>query len=120
MNNIVQALNLGKEYPLPDGVLRVFEGISLDILQGDLVAIMGMSGVGKTTFLNLLGALDKPTKGEILFDGEDLLQKNDKELASIRNRKIGFVFQFYHLLISNCATTPRPTITVASPTEAKQ
>ncbi len=98
MNNIVQASNLGKEYPLPDGVLRVFEGISLDILQGDLVAIMGMSGVGKTTFLNLLGALDKPTRGEILFDGEDLLQKNDKELASIRNRKIGFVFQFYHLL----------------------
>jgi lipoprotein-releasing system ATP-binding protein len=98
MNNIVQALNLGKEYPLPDGVLRVFEGISLDILQGDLVAIMGMSGVGKTTFLNLLGALDKPTKGEILFDGEDLLLKSDKELAGIRNRKIGFVFQFYHLL----------------------
>jgi lipoprotein-releasing system ATP-binding protein len=98
MNNIVQALNLGKEYPLPDGVLRVFEGISLDILQGDLVAIMGMSGVGKTTFLNLLGALDKPTKGEILFDGEDLLRKSDKELAGIRNRKIGFVFQFYHLL----------------------
>ncbi len=98
MNNIVQALDLGKEYSLPDGVLRVFEGISLDILQGDFVAIMGMSGVGKTTFLNLLGALDKPTKGEILFDGEDLLLKNDKELAGIRNRKIGFVFQFYHLL----------------------
>jgi lipoprotein-releasing system ATP-binding protein len=98
MNNIIQALNLGKEYPLPDGVLRVFEGISLDIIQGDLVAIMGMSGVGKTTFLNLLGALDKPTKGEILFDGEDLLLKSDKELAGIRNRKIGFVFQFYHLL----------------------
>jgi lipoprotein-releasing system ATP-binding protein len=98
MNNIVRALNLGKEYPLPDGMLRVFEGISLDILQGDLVAIMGMSGVGKTTFLNLLGALDKPTKGEILFDGEDLLLKSDKELAGIRNRKIGFVFQFYHLL----------------------
>ncbi len=98
MNNIVQALNLSKEYPLPDGVLCVFDGISMDILQGDLVAIMGMSGVGKTTFLNLLGALDKPTKGEILFDGEKLLQKNDKELAGIRNRKIGFVFQFYHLL----------------------
>jgi lipoprotein-releasing system ATP-binding protein len=98
MNNVVKATNLGKEYPLPDGVLRVFEGINLELLKGDLVAIMGMSGVGKTTFLNLLGALDKPTEGEILFDGEDLLAKNEKELAEIRNQKIGFVFQFYHLL----------------------
>lgn len=98
MNNVVQATNLGKEYPLPDGVLRVFKGISLELMKGDLVAIMGMSGVGKTTFLNLLGALDKPTEGEILFDGEDLLAKNEKELAEIRNKKIGFVFQFYHLL----------------------
>lgn len=83
---------------MPDGVLRVFKGISLELLNGDLVAVMGMSGVGKTTFLNLLGALDRPTEGEILFDGEDLLAKNEKELAEIRNRKIGFVFQFYHLL----------------------
>ncbi len=98
MNNVLQAINLGKEYPLPDRVLRVFKGISLELLKGDLVAIMGMSGVGKTTFLNLMGALDKPTEGEILFDGEDLLAKNEKELAEIRNRKIGFVFQFYHLL----------------------
>jgi ABC-type lipoprotein export system ATPase subunit len=98
MNNVLQAINLGKEYPLPDGVLHVFKGISLELLKGDLVAIMGMSGVGKTTFLNLLGALDRPTEGEILFDGEDLLAKNEKELAEIRNQKIGFVFQFYHLL----------------------
>lgn len=98
MNNVLQAINLGKEYPLPDGELRVFKGISLELLKGDLVAIMGMSGVGKTTFLNLLGALDRPTEGEILLDGEDLLAKNEKELAEIRNRKIGFVFQFYHLL----------------------
>lgn len=98
MNNVVQATNLGKEYPLPDGVLRVFKGINLELMKGDLVAIMGMSGVGKTTFLNLLGALDRPTEGEILFDGEDLLAKNEKELAEIRNQKIGFVFQFYHLL----------------------
>lgn len=94
----MHATNLGKEYPMPDGVLRVFKGISLELLSGDLVAVMGMSGVGKTTFLNLLGALDRPTEGEILFDGEDLLAKNEKELAEIRNRKIGFVFQFYHLL----------------------
>ena len=98
MNSVIQALDLGKEYPLPDGVLRVFEKISFDLLEGDLVAIMGMSGVGKTTFLNLLGALDRPSEGKILLDGENLRAKSEKELAGIRNRKIGFVFQFYHLL----------------------
>jgi lipoprotein-releasing system ATP-binding protein len=99
MNNLLKALNLGKDYPLPKGVLRVFEGINFELLEGDLVAIMGVSGVGKTTFLNLLGALDKPSEGKILFEGEDLLFfRSKKELAEIRNRKIGFVFQFYHLL----------------------
>jgi len=98
MNSVIKTLNLGKEYPLPKGVLRVFEGVNFDLLDGDLVAIMGVSGVGKTTFLNLLGSLDKPTEGKILFDGEDILSQSEKELAKIRNRKIGFVFQFYHLL----------------------
>jgi ABC-type lipoprotein export system ATPase subunit len=99
MNSLLKALNLGKEYPLPKGVLRVFEGINFELLEGDLVAIMGVSGVGKTTFLNLLGALDRPSEGKILFEGEDLLYfRSKKELAEMRNRKIGFVFQFYHLL----------------------
>jgi len=98
MNSVIKTLNLGKEYPLPKGVLRVFEGVNFDLLDGDLVAIMGVSGVGKTTFLNLLGSLDRPTEGKILFDGEDILSQSEKELAKIRNRKIGFVFQFYHLL----------------------
>jgi ABC-type lipoprotein export system ATPase subunit len=98
MNSLLKTLNLGKDYPLPKGVLRVFEGINFELLEGDLVAIMGVSGVGKTTFLNLLGALDKPSEGKILFDGDDLLSRSNKELAVIRNRKIGFVFQFYHLL----------------------
>ncbi len=98
MNNLIKTLNLGKEYPLPKGVLRVFEGINFELLEGDLVAIMGVSGVGKTTFLNLLGALDMPSEGKIFLDGEDLLSRSKKELAEIRNRKIGFVFQFYHLL----------------------
>jgi ABC-type lipoprotein export system ATPase subunit len=99
MNSLLKTLNLGKEYPLPKGVLRVFEGINFDLLEGDLVAIMGVSGVGKTTFLNLLGALDRPSEGKILFEGDDLLfHRSKKELAEIRNRKIGFIFQFYHLL----------------------
>jgi ABC-type lipoprotein export system ATPase subunit len=98
MSNLVQASNLGKEYPLPKGSYLVFRGIHFELEQGDFVAIMGVSGVGKTTFLNLLGALDKPTEGKVFLDGEDILAKDEKELALIRNRKIGFVFQFYHLL----------------------
>ena len=98
MNSVVKTVNLGKEYPLPDGVLRVFHGIDFEVREGDLVAIMGMSGVGKTTLLNLLGGLDKSSEGQILFDGEDLRKKDERELAEIRNKKIGFVFQFYHLL----------------------
>jgi len=98
MNRVIETRNIGKEYPLPEGVLRVFEGLNFELSEGDLGAIMGVSGVGKTTFLNLLGLLDKPTEGKILIDGEDILQKNEKERAEIRNQKIGFVFQFYHLL----------------------
>jgi ABC-type lipoprotein export system ATPase subunit len=98
MNSLLKTLNLGKEYDLPQGVLRVFEGINFELFEGDLVAIMGVSGVGKTTLLNLLGALDKPSEGKILFDGDDLFSRSKKELAEIRNKKIGFVFQFYHLL----------------------
>jgi ABC-type lipoprotein export system ATPase subunit len=99
MNSLLKTVNLGKNYPMPQGVLRVFEGINFELLEGDLVAIMGVSGVGKTTFLNLLGTLDKPSEGKILFEGDDLLShRSKKELAEIRNRKIGFIFQFYHLL----------------------
>ncbi len=99
MNSLIKTVNLGKDYPLPKGVLRVFEGINFELLEGDLVAIMGVSGVGKTTFLNLLGTLDKPSEGKILFEGDDILfHRSKKELAEIRNRKIGFIFQFYHLL----------------------
>jgi lipoprotein-releasing system ATP-binding protein len=99
MNDVVlKAENLGKSYPLPKGVLRVFEGLGLELRKGDLAAIMGASGVGKTTLLNLLGALDRPSEGRVLIDGEDLFSRTEKEVAAIRNRKIGFVFQFYHLL----------------------
>jgi lipoprotein-releasing system ATP-binding protein len=98
MSNLLVTENVGKSYPMPRGVLRVFEGLDFVLERGDLVAVMGASGVGKTTFLNLLGGLDRPTEGTVLLDGEDIHAKGEREKARLRNEKIGFVFQFYHLL----------------------
>src|SRR4030042_551138 len=98
MNNLLITENVGKAYPMPKGVLRVFEGLDFALERGELVAVMGASGVGKTTFLNLLGGLDRPTEGTILLDGEDIHAKGEREKSRLRNEKIGFVFQFYHLL----------------------
>lgn len=98
MNSILKAESLCKEYPLPKGILKVFENLNFELDKGKLIAIMGVSGVGKTTLLNLFGALDRPTGGTIYLDGEDLFARSDKAISEIRNRDIGFVFQFYHLL----------------------
>jgi len=97
-DRVLVAEGLGKTYPLPKGDLRVFEGLDFELGRGELAAIMGVSGVGKTTLLNLLGGLDRPTEGRVFLDGEDLFAGTDREVASVRNRKIGFVFQVYHLL----------------------
>jgi ABC-type lipoprotein export system ATPase subunit len=98
MNDVLIAKGLSKEYPLPDGTLSVFEDLDFSLSKGELVAIMGVSGVGKTTLLNLFGALDRPNRGNVFINGEDVFSKNEKELAEIRNFHIGFIFQFYHLL----------------------
>jgi lipoprotein-releasing system ATP-binding protein len=95
---LLRAVDLGKEYPLPDGPLRVFRGLGFELEAGDIVAVMGVSGVGKTTLLHLLGALDRPTEGTVYLDGDDLFAGDERRLARIRNRKVGFVFQFFHLL----------------------
>ncbi len=95
---LLRAVDLGKAYPLPQGLLQVFQGLEFELEKGDVAAVMGVSGVGKTTLLNLLGALDRPTRGTVFLEGEDLYAKDVRALAQIRNRKIGFVFQFYHLL----------------------
>src|SRR5512140_2808896 len=97
-DRVLVAEGLGKTYPLPKGELRVFEGLDFELRRGELVAVMGASGVGKTTLLNLLGGLDRPTEGRVHLDGEDLFAGADRDVASFRNRKIGFVFQVYHLL----------------------
>jgi len=98
MSKILLVKGLCKEYPLPRGTLHVFDRLNFDLENGSLVAVMGVSGVGKTTLLNLFGVLDKPTRGKVFLDGEDIFAKDDSKKALIRNKKVGFIFQFYHLL----------------------
>lgn len=83
---------------MPKGMLCVFKELNFELEKGDLTAVMGVSGVGKTTLLNLFGILDRPTQGKVFFEGEDVFAKDEKQKAEIRNKKIGFIFQFYHLL----------------------
>ncbi len=80
------------------GKLPVLKGVSLHIQQGEIVSIVGASGAGKTTLLHILGTLEKPDSGELLIDGTDTLTLSSGKLAEFRNKKIGFIFQFHHLL----------------------
>lgn len=87
-----------KEFAHGNGVLPVLRDVSLTLYEGEMVSIIGASGAGKSTLLHCLGTLDLPTRGQILFDGEDIVGLPPPELARFRNRTIGFVFQFHHLL----------------------
>lgn len=90
--------NLFKNYHFDNTTVEVLKGIDLDICEGEIVAVMGPSGVGKSTLLHILGALDRPTSGRVLIDNTDIFAFDDKALAQFRNRTVGFVFQFHHLL----------------------
>lgn len=99
MEPLIEASALEKSFLQGDGGrLRVLRNINLTVCQGECVAIVGPSGAGKSTLLHLLGALDKPTGGRVLFKKTDLFRQSDQELARFRNKNIGFVFQFHHLL----------------------
>jgi lipoprotein-releasing system ATP-binding protein len=97
-STLLEIRGLCKIYEIGKNRVEVLAGINLDLETATTTALVGASGAGKSTLLHLLGALDRPTSGTVCFDGEDLFQKNDRELASFRNRSIGFVFQFHHLL----------------------
>lgn len=90
--------NLTKEYVLKSETVRALRGVSFDVPEGDYVAIMGPSGSGKSTLLNLLGCLDQPSSGELLLGKDNVAQMTDDQLAEIRSRRIGFVFQSYNLI----------------------
>jgi putative ABC transport system ATP-binding protein len=97
-NFLIKTANLTKDYILGPQVVNALCGISVEIEQGDFVAVMGPSGSGKSTFMNLLGCLDTPTNGLYILDGKDVSSLTRDELAETRNRKIGFVFQNFNLL----------------------
>ena len=98
MSKILTTSQLCKTYMTGPQEVEVLKGIDFDVSAGEIVVIMGPSGVGKSTLLHLIGGLDRPTSGEILIDGEDVFSLRDRELAVFRNNAIGFVFQFHHLL----------------------
>jgi lipoprotein-releasing system ATP-binding protein len=95
---LLTASDLGRRYQTAAGMLHVLANISLEVFPGEIVAIVGESGTGKSTLLHLLGALDRPTHGVVRYDGVDVFRKSDEDLAAFRNRAVGFVFQFHHLL----------------------
>ena len=95
---IIEVKGLKKDFHVGEVTVHALRGINLEINQGDFVAIMGTSGSGKSTMLNILGCLDKPTAGNYILDGVAMAELNKNELAILRNRKLGFVFQSYNLL----------------------
>ena len=95
---IVEARDLSKVYKTLAGEVVVFEGLHLEVRKGSLIAVIGPSGAGKSTLLHLLGGLDVPARGVVLFEGRNIFEMSGVELARFRNRYVGFVFQFHHLL----------------------
>jgi putative ABC transport system ATP-binding protein len=102
---VISARNLTKVYKMGEQEVHALRGLSTTIYRGEVVAIMGPSGSGKSTLMNILGCLDHPTAGEYILDGEEVSMLRDDQLASVRNRKVGFIFQSFNLLSRQSATS---------------
>lgn len=98
MQPLITIRDLKKSFVMPGSTLHVLKGISFDVQQGEMIALMGPSGVGKSTLLHILGTLDRPTSGEVLYEGKNVFELKDDALAQFRSRTVGFVFQFHHLM----------------------
>lgn len=98
MSSVIKIRNITRDFHLGQEIVKVLKGIDLDIERGEYVAFMGPSGSGKSTLMNLLGCLDTPTSGQYVLNGKDVSKMSDDELAEIRNKEIGFVFQTFNLL----------------------
>lgn len=95
---MINVTDLHKSFSMSTYDLPVLKGINLEVQRGEFIAIVGASGAGKSTLLHIIGTLDKPTSGTVTFDGQDLFQLTETQQAEVRNTRIGFVFQFHHLL----------------------
>ncbi len=98
MKNLIKTQNLKKSFNTEAGELQVLKSISISIKDGEMVGIVGASGVGKSTLLHIIGALDRPTSGNVFYNNTDIFSLDKNYLASFRNKTIGFIFQFHHLL----------------------
>ena len=105
MDNVIETHDISKVYKMGEVEVHALRGVSFVIRRGEVVSIMGPSGSGKSTLMNTLGCLDRPTAGEYVLDGEPVASLNDDQLAGVRNRKVGFVFQSFNLLSRQTAIT---------------